>query len=90
MLDSWHKGIQHCFSAQLLNEMLDEVLNSFKFSPTHHSTFFLSNMRHECSNESNILSNIMLDEMLDLFSWALITHTFQPGETCKNRYEIKN
>ena len=39
-LDCQDKRIQQCLNAQLLNEMLDEIVNSFKFHQTHHSTFF--------------------------------------------------
>ena len=36
VLDCWSKRIQHCISSQLLDEILDEILNWFKFHPTHH------------------------------------------------------
>ena len=36
VLDCWSKRIQHCVSSQLLDEVLDEILNWFKFHPTHH------------------------------------------------------
>ena len=47
MMDCRRKRIQYCFSAQLLDEMLDEILNYLNFIQNIIQYFFSSNiMQH--------------------------------------------